>query len=471
MGRNTNRNNNKSSIFNKFHNPLYFTFSSTIAIINDNRKISIVVYIVLIAIVADTMINQNVDRLVAQNTSAFGIAVFMIFASVSMIGQYLILYYAKEKTREIRSRARYIATLHIIATIIQYLIIGVSILVMTDILVLQQYPTLSLAIVTTSTYGMNIGLMIIFAQIFFSWYRWNKYSVAILLYGLSFAVIVINSSIFLGASLYRFIEKPPYVFPHSEVVFPKLEEGSFRHKLAEAYHFSDIAAFLLKWFATVFLLHHYSQKIGRAKYWVLVSIPLLYFLGTFMDDFHIYKPYSEEEKFYWYLYASLNSTAGGILFGVGFMLGAKQFPERSSIKDYMMISGFGFILFFSAGQSTLNVTPYPPYGFATMSFFGLSTYLILIGLYCSAISVSEDIEIRKHIKKSAEREARFLDGMGTAYMENELIRRMVLKSKEEQKELTAESGGVKPSLTESDIVNIVREVEKDVKKENEDRMT
>jgi hypothetical protein len=101
----------------------------------------------------------------------------------------------------------------------------------------------------------------------------------------------------------------------------------------------------------------------------------------------------------------------------------------------------------------------------------LSTYLILIGLYCSAISVSEDIEIRKHIKKSAEREARFLDGMGTAYMEKELIRRMVLKSKEEQKELTAESGGVKPSLTESDIVNIVREVEKDVKKENEDSVT
>jgi len=465
------RNTNKNSVFNKLSNPLSYTFFYTRATINNDRKISIVVCIILITIVVDTMINQNVDRLVAQNTSPLGISLYMLIVSVCIIGQYLVLYFAKEKTREIRSKSRYIGMLHTIATIIQYFLIGVLILVMINVVVLQQYPTITLAIVTTATYGLNIGLMGIFAQIFFSWYRWNRYSIAVLLYGLSFAVIVINSSIFLGGSLYRFIEKPLHISPYSKVVFPVLEEGSFRHKLAEAYHFSDIAAFLLKWIATVFLLHHYSQKIGKIKYWLLVSLPLVYFLGTFVDDFHIYKPHSDEEKFYWYLYASLNSTAGGILFGIGFMLGAKHFPERSSIKDYMMISGVGFILFFSAGQSTLNVTPYPPYGIATMSFFGLSSYLILIGLYCSAISVSEDIELREHIKKSAQREARFLEGIGTAHMEKELIKRIIVKAKEEQKELTAESGGVKPSISESDIINIVKEVENDVQKQNERNTT
>jgi hypothetical protein len=58
-----------------------------------------------------------------------------------------------------------------------------------------------------------------------------------------------------------------------------------------------------------------------------------------MDDFHLYEPHSDSDKFYWYLYSSLNSTAGGILFGIGFMLGAKYFPEKSAIKDYMLISG------------------------------------------------------------------------------------------------------------------------------------
>jgi hypothetical protein len=53
--------------------------------------------------------------------------------------------------------------------------------------------------------------------------------------------------------------------------------------------------------------------------------------------------------------------------------------------------------------------------------------------------------------------------MGTAHMEKELMKRMVLKAREEQKELVQESGGVTSSLNEEDIINIVKEVEEDVK--------
>jgi hypothetical protein len=101
-----------------------------------------------------------------------------------------------------------------------------------------------------------------------------------------------------------------------------------------------------------------------------------------------------------------------------------------------------------------------------MSFFGLSTYLILLGLYASAISVSADIELRKSIKKSTLREAKFLDSMGTAHMEKELLKRMVLKVKEEQNELAQESGGIKSSLTEDDILNIVTEADKEAKEKS-----
>jgi hypothetical protein len=60
------------------------------------------------------------------------------------------------------------------------------------------------------------------------------------------------------------------------------------------------------------------------------------------------------------------------------------------------------------------------------------------------------------------REAKFLDSIGTAHMEKELMKRMVSKAKEEQKELVQESG-VNSSLSEDDIIGIVKEVEKDVK--------
>jgi hypothetical protein len=52
--------------------------------------------------------------------------------------------------------------------------------------------------------------------------------------------------------------------------------------------------------------------------------------------------------------------------------------------------------------------------------------------------------------------------MGTAHMESELMKRMVVKAKEEQDEKAQESG-IKSSLNEEDILNIVKEAEKDAK--------
>ena len=48
-----------------------------------------------------------------------------------------------------------------------------------------------------------------------------------------------------------------------------------------AYFVTSLLVFMSIWFATVLLLKHYSNKIGKAKYWILVSIPLLYFLTQF----------------------------------------------------------------------------------------------------------------------------------------------------------------------------------------------
>ena len=85
-----------------------------------------------------------------------------------------------------------------------------------------------------------------------------------------------------------------------------------------------------------------------------------------------------------------------------------------------------------------------------------------VSLSSSAISVSEDIELRKSIKKSTLRESKFLDSMGTAHMERELMKRMVVKVKEEQKEKDQESG-IKSSLNEEDILKFVKVAEKDVR--------
>jgi hypothetical protein len=446
---------------NRFLNTFYGPLSSFDKL--SNKNISIVVYVIIAMMVVDTILNQNEEVRAYFKAHGYDLGLFVLLAAVAIVGQYYVLRYVKDKSESIRSKAGYLFFSHKVTTVLQYLVIADFVAVVFGVVILSLYATVSLVVITAVTYGLNIGLMGIFTYIFFSWYKSNRNSIVVLLYGLSFAVLVLISFVFLTGSMYRFSDKPAYILPDSEFPITKPKPESPLYLLNKIYHYSDIISFGLKWIATAFLLYHYSQKMGRTKYWVLISLPLIYFLGTYLDDFNLYVPHTENEEFYWTLYVTYNSTAGGILFYIGFVVATKHFHNNWAIKDYLIICGFGFLLFFSAGQTTLSFSPYPPFGFATMSFYGLSTYLILLGLYASAISVSQDIELRKSIKKSTLRESKFLDSMGTAHMEKELMNRMVLKAREEQNELTQESGGVRSSLNEEDILNIVKEVEMDVK--------
>lgn len=447
-----------SSFLNKSANPV-----SIISSFYNKLRISFIVYGVLAVIVLDTALNQNSQFRLHLSNSGLNIALFVVTGIIVLVGQCCILEFVRQRSSRVRKKLVELDYSYRIVFLAQFVVIAIFVFVLVQIIATEQYPTITLAIVTAVTYGLNIGLMAIFTKIFFSWYKSNRNSVVVLLYGLSFAAVVLASTIFLTGSFYRFVEKPLYITPDT-LPSMKLSPDSLLYQLGKMYHYADIVSFLLKWVATALLLYHYSKKMGNAKYWILISVPLVYFAGTYLDDYHIYEPHTETEELYWDLYTSLNSTAGGVLFYIGFVVAARHFHENLAIKDYMIICGLGFLLFFSAGQSTLANTLYPPFGLATMSLYGLSTYMILLGLYSSAISVSEDIELRKSIKKSTLRESKFLDSMGTAHMEKELMKRMVVKAREEQKDLAQESGGIKSSLTEEDILNIVKEAEKDAKK-------
>jgi hypothetical protein len=50
-----------------------------------------------------------------------------------------------------------------------------------------------------------------------------------------------------------------------------------------AYIVSSIISFILTWVAAAMILHHYSNRLGRIKYWTIVSVPLIYFLTQFVS--------------------------------------------------------------------------------------------------------------------------------------------------------------------------------------------
>ena len=129
----------------------------------------------------------------------------------------------------------------------------------------------------------------------------------------------------------------------------------------------------------------------------------------------------------------------------------------------MIIAAYGFILFFIAGSSTASQAAYPPYGLASISFVGLSCYLIYSGLYSSAVTVSQDITLRNSIRKSVTEQSKLLHGMGTAQMQQELESK-VLTINKKVSDMMEEETGVEPSMTEEDIKEHIELVRKEINK-------
>src|SRR5205807_2292038 len=139
--------------------------------------------------------------------------------------------------------------------------------------------------------------------------------------------------------------------------------------------------------------------------------------------------------------------------------------SRNIVKQYMMISAYGMMLLFSSNQAAgLVLIPFPPFGLVTVSFFGLASYLLLIGIYSSAISVAEDSNLRHSIRSFAMKESRLLDSIGTAQMEQE-IQKKVMEFTRQNQDRMAEETGIQPSLTDEDVKAYLEQVIREVKKD------
>ena len=125
------------------------------------------------------------------------------------------------------------------------------------------------------------------------------------------------------------------------------------------------------------------------------------------------------------------------------------------MRDYLTIAGIGdTIVGIALSTSALQQT----YGVAAHSLVLLSSYLFCMGMYVSAIAVSQDNSLRKAIKKSI---PELFDNVGSAQAEKELLARAVRLLKANREEMEVETGGVSYALTEDDIkeyiVQVIRE--------------
>lgn len=192
-----------------------------------------------------------------------------------------------------------------------------------------------------------------------------------------------------------------------------------------------------------------------------MSVPILYFfsliqpfvINLFYENIHN----NTNAGIIYTLFLYSLKPLSGILFGIAFWRMSKSI-DHVQIKNYMIISAYGMMLMFTSNQPTgLIQAPYPPFGLVTAAFFGLAAFLFLIGVYSSAISVSQDRNIRKYIKNYA-KQLTFLGGIGSAEMEKEIqkIVKNVMTEVEVKAQTLENTTGIESSLQEQDIKEYVK---------------
>jgi len=402
----------------------------------------------------------NVSGFSNPHNSATDIPIFSVLGIFNIISQLIILNFVH--TKNVPYEKSILRIMYKAMVLTQLAIIIILVIILIEINFTLSYYLVHLELVFMVSSVTAVGVMCLLSYKFITWLRLNKsrITIAYLFASLSLSINAIIGMIYVS-------DQFNYV---ADVIQPKPYGGFILHShyssLADLYTIFSGVTFVLFWLGTVLLLQNYRKRLGAIKFWIIMLVPLLYFLSQFQPlltsmlfDYTSGNPMLFSTVYV--LMLEVSAPVGGILFGLAFMIVARKI-QNAKVKGYLVISGIGLLLLLISYRHQEIITgPFPPFGLLSASFMGLASFLVFIGIYSAATSVSQDSVLRQSIRKVAFQEASFLEAIGTAEIDQEIERRAVTVAKEQQGALTQQTG-ILSSLTESDMKQYVSEVLKEI---------
>ena len=421
----------------------------------------------------DSAIGFVSDFLVEQNTSPFGISLFVSISAIFVLGSFKLFHFITKATSGIRGNSTRLRILHTTSFFTLLMLTALLLLLLVQITLFSEYDLLLLKATAVISPASAAGVMVISSLLLISWYRFNRNAYVVLIFAIAFSINVYTLIYTMMVSIYNLDEKGEIITPQSKVAYSSdtYEPGSMRRILSDIYRFSATAIFVLLLAASAIMLRHYTRKIGQAKFWTLVLLPSIYSITILVDRLGFYSPESESELFNYYVYSSLNGVIGGILLGFLFWSISRSMRPNRSVRNYLLLCSFGFILLPIAWAGQVSVAAYPPFGFAAFAMLTLSSHTIILGLYSAASSISQDIRLRQYIKELTKQDSSFLAAIGHAELERQIQSKasdLENVVKEERMELE-EKSGVASSLQQQDIKQYLLEVLQEVDKHKAQR--
>ena len=302
---------------------------------HSDKKLFALMLIVIVTITVDSQIGIIADFIPEQLSSSGGIATFIIIAAIFIITQYLILAYVKQSNEEARKIAPHLRLLHAGVSIGQYILAGTIVIVILQILLMQQYNIAILYITHAISYGLWIVTLALLARAFFSWYRFSNKNVMVLILALSMIAYVANGIAGLANYFDMLTQQKQIVTSTDVAYFPEFSIESVGSQINLVYQIASTIAYILTWIATVKMLYPYIKKLGKIKFWIIMSVAMVYYLINYPLFVLGYFNPSEVDAMTKILIFSMAGILSGIIFGADILgCGQNDAKRQYSQKSY-----------------------------------------------------------------------------------------------------------------------------------------
>lgn len=435
----------------------------------------ILVSILIVALTVDMVLSSFLDVLHPHLPATFQI---ILFTSIAVViystGQKMLAIILRNAKGELQHKTdlAHFGSMGKSVVIINYAIAATIALVVLQMVIFSEFNVILGVSATVTSFIPASIMMAILAYNLLRWYKISR-NAAVLFYALSATMVC--TALGLNAVIYSglLLDKPPIVEgPQEEVQFSEISQAT--SGLAGALYFVGWMPFLLgfmfTWAGTAFLMRdRHTHTIGKTKLWIIISLPMLAYLIAIIPTMMLIS----QNKFVFddpslIAFRTLFKTAvvaGALFFGVIFFILSRtirKLSKTTTVASYVIMAGYGITMTTILLASPVYHATYPPFGIASSSFVAFTSYLVSIGFYYSAVSISKDALLRSKVKKIAAYEVQLLDNITSAQVEVEITEKVMHISKKLQKEM-AEQTGIPPSLNEDEIRDYVEEVFKEIK--------
>ena len=429
-----------------------------------NNSVPIIIVAMVISILIDSQIGIIADFIPEYLSSTAGVLLFVSLMVFLVLSSFFMIYYVKRIEDLTVAKYIHFKLIYYVVLAAQSLIALMLIFTVLQILIFQEYYSLSLFIIHIISYGIWIGVLGLLARAFVLWYKNFNRNSMILIFALAMIAYVLNGVFGLIYTLDTLTQQNSIISLGDVAYFPEFSIESIGSQIDLIYNGCSVVAFILTWIGSVKLLYRYIRRIGRFKFWAIMIVSLIYYNIEFpLFVLGYFDPVDDANALLNILIFSFGGILAGIIFGISFLSIARTLKINSIVRNQLILTAYGFLLFYITGSAVAAQAAYPPFGLISVSLIGLSCYLIYSGLYSSAQIVSQDTVLLRSIGKSVTEQANFLGGIGTAHRNKELESRVLTVTKNLANEIE-EASGVQSSLDETEMVDYVQYVMNELKK-------